>query len=125
MPILTAIGHNPWQRTYYQRLIARGKPPKLAIVASMRKLVTAIYSVAKSRTPFVSRDAREAFPPRLEEPPGGEGLRDDGRRPILSGRLPLLPGLPYAEGPVYQATPDLVTLSISAAVLKEEAVAEK
>ena len=75
MPILTAIGHNPWQRTYYQRLIARGKPPKLAIVASMRKLVTAIYSVAKSRTPFVSRDAREAFPPGSKSRPG---VKDSG-----------------------------------------------
>jgi len=59
-PRSTAIRHNPWLRTYYQRLIARGKPPKLAIVASMRKLLTAIYSVAKSRRPFVPNDAREA-----------------------------------------------------------------
>ena len=60
MPTLAAIRHNPWLRTYYQRLIARGKPPKLAIVASMRKLLTAIYAVAKSRRPFVSNAAREA-----------------------------------------------------------------
>lgn len=53
MPTLAAIRHNPWLRAYYQRLIARGKPPKMAIVASMRKLVTAIYSVSKSRRPFV------------------------------------------------------------------------
>jgi transposase len=59
MPTLAAIRHNPWLRTYYQRLIARGKPPKLAIVASMRKLLTAIYSVAKSRRPFVPNAARE------------------------------------------------------------------
>ena len=60
MPTLSAIRHNPWLRTYYERLIARGKPPKLAIVASMRKLLAAIYSVSKSRRPFVPNAAREA-----------------------------------------------------------------
>jgi transposase len=60
MPTLAAIRGNPWLRAYYQRLIARGKPPKLAIVASMRKLLTAIYSVAKSRRPFVPDAVREA-----------------------------------------------------------------
>lgn len=60
MPTLVAIQRSPWLRPYYQRLVARGKPPKVAIVASMRKLLTAIYSVAKSRRPFVPNAAREA-----------------------------------------------------------------
>ncbi len=55
MPTLVAIKHNPWLRAYYQRLVARGKPRKLAVVAAMRKLLVAIYSVAKSRQPFVPR----------------------------------------------------------------------
>ncbi len=59
MPTLVAIKHNPWLRAYYQRLVARGKPRKLAVVAAMRKLLVAIYSVAKSRQPFV---------PRVEQP---------------------------------------------------------
>jgi len=33
-------------------LIARGKLPKVALVAAMRKLIAAIYSVAKSRRAF-------------------------------------------------------------------------
>lgn len=55
MPTLVAIKRNPWLRAYYQRLVARGKPRKLAVVAAMRRLLTAIYSVAKSRRPFIPR----------------------------------------------------------------------
>ena len=53
MPTLVAIRCNPWLRASYQRLRARGKPAKVAIVACMRKLIGAIYSVAKNRRPFV------------------------------------------------------------------------
>lgn len=55
MPTLTAVKRSPWLRAFYQRLISAGKPPKVALLASMRKLITAIYSVAKNRKPFVSR----------------------------------------------------------------------
>jgi len=58
MPTLTAVRKNPWLRAFYQRLIAAGKLPKVALVAAMRKLLHAVYSVAKNRKPFV---------PRLEE----------------------------------------------------------
>jgi transposase len=53
MPALTAIHHNAWLRAYYQRLRAAGKPPKLALVAVIRKLMAAVYSVAKHRRPFI------------------------------------------------------------------------
>jgi len=53
MPTLNAVRFNPWLRAYYERLITRGKPPKVAMVAAMRKLLLAIYSVAKNRRPFV------------------------------------------------------------------------
>lgn len=53
MPTLTAVRRNPWLRAYYQRLRARGKLPKVALVACMHKLLLAIYSVAKHRKPFV------------------------------------------------------------------------
>jgi transposase len=53
MPVLTAVRKNPWLRAYYQRLIARGKLPKVALVAAMRKLLIAVYTVAKERRPFV------------------------------------------------------------------------
>ena len=52
MPTLSAVRNNPWLRVYYQRLRARGKLPKVALVACMRKLLLAIYSVAKHRRPF-------------------------------------------------------------------------
>ncbi|MBZ0121389.1 MAG: IS110 family transposase [Sandaracinaceae bacterium] len=55
MPTLAAVLHNSWLKHFYDGLLARGKPAKLALVASMRKLLTAVYSVAKSRKPFVPR----------------------------------------------------------------------
>ncbi len=53
MPTLTAVRRNPWLRAHYERLRARGKLPKVALVACMRKLLHAVYSVAKHRRPFV------------------------------------------------------------------------
>lgn len=52
MPILTAVRKNAWLKHHYERLIARGKLPKVALVAAMRKLLHAIYSVAKHKRPF-------------------------------------------------------------------------
>lgn len=54
MPTLTAVRKNPWLRAYYERLRAQGKPPKVALVAAMRKLLVAVYAVARHRKPFVS-----------------------------------------------------------------------
>jgi transposase len=67
MPTLTAIRLNPWLRAHYQRLLAAHKAPKEALVAVMRKLLTAVYSVAKNRRPFVPR----LNAPALSPPPGG------------------------------------------------------
>jgi transposase len=55
MPVLTAVSKNPWLAAYYQRLKTAGKPPKLALVAAMRKLLHAVHSVAVNRKPFVPR----------------------------------------------------------------------
>ena len=52
MPTLSAVKHNPWLRRFYLGLLARGKPAKVALVAAMRKLLAAVYSVAKHRRPF-------------------------------------------------------------------------
>ena len=57
MPVLTAVRRNPWLRAFYQGLRARGKAAKVALMAAMRKLIGAIYSVAKHRRPFVPRVA--------------------------------------------------------------------
>jgi transposase len=53
MPVLSAVRCNPWLRAYYAALIARGKLPKVALIAAMRKLLHAVYSVATHRRPFV------------------------------------------------------------------------
>jgi transposase len=55
MPTLSAVRTNPWLRAHYQRLRARGKLPKVALVACMHKLLLAIYSVAKHRQPFTAQ----------------------------------------------------------------------
>ena len=52
MPTLTAIRRNPAIRTFYARLIARGRPAKVAITACMRKLLTILNAILKSRTPW-------------------------------------------------------------------------
>jgi len=52
MPTLSAVRCNPWLSAHYQRLRARGKLPKVALVACMHKLLLAIYSVAKHRRAF-------------------------------------------------------------------------
>lgn len=57
MPLLTAVRVNPWLRAYYKRLVASGKMKKVALVACMRKLLHAIYSVATNRRPFELREA--------------------------------------------------------------------
>jgi len=57
MPTLTAVRKNPWLRSYYEQLRARGKLPKVALVACMHKLLFAVYTVAKHRRPFVPKPA--------------------------------------------------------------------
>jgi transposase len=60
MATLVAVRYNPWLRAFYDGLRARGKAPKVALMAAMRKLLMAIYSVAKHRKPFVPHLATPA-----------------------------------------------------------------
>jgi len=62
MPTISAVKHNPWLKAFYERLIAAGKPQKVAIIASMRKLLHAIYSVAKHRALYEPRLAPATCP---------------------------------------------------------------
>jgi len=55
MPALTAVRFNPWLRAYHEGLVSRGKPHKVALVASIRKLLAPVWSVATNRRPFVPR----------------------------------------------------------------------
>ena len=52
MGALVASRHNPVIRDFYQRLLAVGKPKKVALTACMRKLLTILNSVLKSRQPW-------------------------------------------------------------------------
>jgi len=47
MAALVAARHNPVLRTFYQRLRAAGKPAKLALTATMRKLLIVLNSSLK------------------------------------------------------------------------------
>lgn len=62
MPTLVAVRRNPWLHAYYERLRANGKVPKVALVAAMRKLLCAVYSVATHRRPFVPHVALAGSP---------------------------------------------------------------
>lgn len=52
LPALTAVKWNPELKAFYGTLIARGKSPKQAITAVMRKLVHLCYGVVKTQTPY-------------------------------------------------------------------------
>jgi transposase len=47
MPTLTATRKNPKIKPFYERLIARGKPHKVAMIASMRKLLTMLNAMVR------------------------------------------------------------------------------
>ena len=47
MAALTAVRRNPAVRAAYERLRARGTPPKAALVAAMRKLLTTLNAVLR------------------------------------------------------------------------------
>jgi transposase len=52
MAAVTATRHNPILKPFYERLIAAGKPPKVALVAVMRRLVVFANAVLKSGQPW-------------------------------------------------------------------------
>ena len=52
MGTLSATRYNPFIRDFYQRLLAHGKPKKVALVACMRKLLVILNSMLKHRSPW-------------------------------------------------------------------------
>lgn len=79
MPLLAVVRTNVWLRAYYQRLKEGGKKHKVALMASLRKLLHAVYSVATNRRPFVPQLAeskrlptKRATPRRVIAPPIAE-----------------------------------------------------
>ena len=52
MPTLACIRFNPPLKAFYQRLIQKGKPPKVAITAVMRKLILILNVMIKNNSPW-------------------------------------------------------------------------
>ena len=47
MPALVAVQHNPDLKRKYEALVARGKPPKVALTAVMRKLLILVNALVQ------------------------------------------------------------------------------
>lgn len=52
MAMLSAVRYNPVIKTFYQRLIAAGKPKKVALVACSHKLLRILNAMARSGQPW-------------------------------------------------------------------------
>jgi transposase len=55
MATLSAIRHNPVIRAFYQRLRRQGKLKKVALVASMRKLLVILNAILRTRQPWQNK----------------------------------------------------------------------
>lgn len=51
-PAIAALRHSPVFATFYNRLVERGKPKRVALIALMRKLLAVAYGVLRSGLPF-------------------------------------------------------------------------
>jgi len=60
MSTLVAVRHNPVLVVFYQRLRAAGKPPKVALTACMRKLLTILNAMVKHQTRWAPVMAQQA-----------------------------------------------------------------
>ena len=58
MGALTASRWNPVIRDFYQRLLAAGKPTKVALTACMRKLLVILNSILRHRSPWYDLTVR-------------------------------------------------------------------
>jgi len=61
MAALVATKHNTAIRVFYRRLLATGKPKKLALVACMRKLLTILNAMVRAGTQWKLDAAREVL----------------------------------------------------------------
>jgi transposase len=60
MPIVVAKGCNPVLAAYYKRLLARGKEPKVALMACMRKLLVIITAMITKQQDWAPRNGAQA-----------------------------------------------------------------
>jgi len=54
LPTICATVHNQKIRVFYQRLLAHHKPKKLAIIASMRKIILIAHAMYRDKTEYVA-----------------------------------------------------------------------
>lgn len=52
MATLSAVRANPALRAFYKRLVANGKPKKVALTAAMRKLLTILNAIVRDQRPW-------------------------------------------------------------------------
>jgi len=52
MAALVAARHNPVIRVFYERLVAAGKPKKVALIACMRKFLTILNAMIRHHSPW-------------------------------------------------------------------------
>jgi len=52
MATVAAIKFNPVIRAFFQRLVAAGRPGKVAVTAAMRKLLTLLNAMLRERRPW-------------------------------------------------------------------------
>jgi transposase len=52
MATLSAIKANPQIKVFYERLVAAGKPKKVAVIATMRKMLTILNAILRSSNPW-------------------------------------------------------------------------
>jgi transposase len=61
MATLSGVKYNPALKAFHQRLVGAGKPPKVALVACMRKLLVTLNAMVRDGTPWnPDKVAREA-----------------------------------------------------------------
>lgn len=66
MPALVAASHEPQVRNFYNHLLQRGKLPRQALCAIMRKLLHAIHAMIRTAQPF---DSKRLFATHLHAAP--------------------------------------------------------
>jgi len=52
MATVAAIKYNPVIRAFFHRLVAAGRPGKVAVIAAMRKLLTILNAMLRDRRPW-------------------------------------------------------------------------
>ncbi len=63
MGALTGVRFNPVLKEFYERLLAAGKPKKVALTACMHKLLTILNAMLRHRTRWGEHAARPQTTP--------------------------------------------------------------